>query len=99
MRNTQTIRRANDYLKHERKWEKTNYEYCVVDHSGAAGAAFSVRRRNEVDSSDRRSHWDGIAQSGAPAGTVNSVHRRVRSAWRARPDSPRAPAHSYAPDT
>src|SRR5439155_21435350 len=89
---------ANDYLKHERKWEKTNHERCLVDHSGAARAAFSVCWWNEVNPADRSLDVDGIAQSGAPARIINSLHRPMRSAWRAPPDSSRTPAHSAEPD-
>src|SRR5882724_1700919 len=65
---------------------ETDYEHCLMDHSGVAGIPLSFRRWHETGHTARCANEDGIAESDTVARAVHPVHRRLRSAGRARLD-------------
>src|ERR1700675_954519 len=73
--------------------EGPDRELRAVDRSGNARARLSVRGWCEAGHADRDAD-----PADAGARLVRAVHRRGRGAWRDRPGSPRAPAHSTGSD-
>src|SRR2546427_5554831 len=65
-----------------------------MDPSVFACAPLSVRRWGKADPADR-----GADAAVTAARPVPAIHRRVRSAWRARSDPARTAAHSAGVDT
>src|SRR5436305_308590 len=72
---------------------QTDPDLCIVDHSGAARTALSVRWEYEADRADR--NVDG---ADAAAGPLPAVHRHRRGSRGDWPDPAWPLAHSTDPD-